>query len=150
MSGLLLISFDRCFDRRTFLTLRHRFLYLDNLYLEANYMSAAELDSKMQACIDACMTCLKDCEYCMTACLSSDMANKMTECIKRCRDCADTCTMCVRFMSRQSEIHPYICRACAEACDRCAEECGSHQSDHCQRCAESCRKCAELCRQMAA
>lgn len=59
----------------------------------------------MEQCIQACLTCLQDCENCATACLDSDMVQMMAACIRLCRDCADTCDICDRFMARQSDLH---------------------------------------------
>lgn len=34
------------------------------------------------------------------------------------RDCAQICGVATDFMLRQSEIHPYVCRAGAVGCER--------------------------------
>jgi hypothetical protein len=72
--------------------------------------------SNFEACIQACLDCLRDCEYCADACLSGDMVQMMAECIKRCRDCSDTCALCARFMSRNLALYAQMCGVCAEAC----------------------------------
>ncbi len=73
--------------------------------------------SQLSACIEACLQCLQDCEYFLSACLSSDMVQMMANCIKTCRDCTDLCALCARFMSRNSDLHAQLCAVCAEACD---------------------------------
>ena len=79
--------------------------------------------SLMETCIQDCLDCLRDCEYCATACLDSDKVQNMAECIKLCRDCADTCDICARFTARHSGLTASLCKVCEEACDRCAVEC---------------------------
>lgn len=121
------------------------------IHFRRSVMTATQShQSQLDACIEACLDCLRECETCATACLDSDMVQMMAQCIKTCRDCADTCDICARFMARNSDLHAQLCGICAEACDRCAAECAKHDHDHCKQCAESCRRCAESCRQMAA
>ncbi len=74
-------------------------------------------NSQLEACIEACLKCLQDCEFCATACLDGDMVQMMANCIKACRDCADLCALCARFMSRTSDLHMQLCAVCADACD---------------------------------
>jgi hypothetical protein len=37
----------------------------------------------LDACIEACLNCLQDCENCATACLEGNMVQMMAECIIR-------------------------------------------------------------------
>jgi hypothetical protein len=46
--------------------------------------------SQLEACIEACLKCLHDCEKCTIVCLDSDMVRTMSLCIKTCRDCRNS------------------------------------------------------------
>ena len=98
------------------------------------------------SCIEACLRCAQECEYCGDACIGrAEMAN----CVRTCRDRSELCWMCSGYMSRGSSLAVALCRVCAVACEVCATECGAHQAEHCKRCADACQRCAEECYKMA-
>lgn len=66
----------------------------------------------------------------------------MSDCIQACQTCAD-------FMTRGSDLHAAMCRACAEVCEACARSCAAIASPEMQACAETCRRCAQTCRDMS-
>lgn len=105
-------------------------------------------NSRMQSCIDACISCARDCGACGRACLET-ASQETVACAKACLDCQEICLLATGLMQRTSPMSAVICRACADACDACAKECDRHTSEHCRRCAEACRACAIECRRMA-
>ncbi|QJW85373.1 four-helix bundle copper-binding protein [Ramlibacter terrae] len=108
------------------------------------------MESKYDACIEACYACAAECNRCATACLREDDVKMMARCIALDIDCAEICALAAAVMARGGEQVSALCRVCAEICEACGEECGRHQHDHCQRCAEACRRCARACRDMVA
>ncbi|MCE9566485.1 MAG: four-helix bundle copper-binding protein [Planctomycetes bacterium] len=104
---------------------------------------------EFQICLEACITCARECEQCATACLSEPDVQNLAACIRLDRDCADACWLAAGFMSRLSEFDTEACRLCALVCNACNSECEKHSHDHCQRCAEVCRRCAEACLRLA-
>src|ERR1700741_3607083 len=86
-------------------------------------------------------TCVKDCNYCVAACLEEDDVKSLTECIKVCLDCKEICELAASYVARNSERAPLVLNLCADICDVCAAECGKymHHMDHCRRCAEICK-----------
>jgi hypothetical protein len=105
-------------------------------------------DTRVSACIDACLRCAQACEHCADACLDEAHMAMLSECIRRDRDCAALCWLAAGFMSRDSRLMGDICRLCADACDACAAECRRHEMNHCRECAEACASCAAECRKM--
>jgi len=108
------------------------------------------LNSRYQACIEACSNCAMACETCAASCLREDDVKMMARCIQLDRDCADICAMAACLMTRDSAYAAAFCKLCAEVCRACAEECGKHEAEHCRQCAEACRLCAQECERMAA
>src|SRR5580658_2042881 len=110
-------------------------------------------DARMQCCIDECTRCHAICAT--TLQYSMEKGGKYAEAnhLRRLQDCAEMCATCVDFMLRGSDLHPYTCGVCAEACDRCARSCeqiASATDDLAlKECAETCRRCAESCREMS-
>jgi hypothetical protein len=49
-------------------------------------------------------------------------------------------------MLSNSDMHAYVCIACAEVCKACAESC--EQIGGMEECVQACRRCAESCRSM--
>jgi len=103
-----------------------------------------------QSCIEACMRCAQECEYCGDACLHEMNVGAMADCIRLTKDCAEVCWMAAGMMRRGSRFAGAFCGLCAEVCEACGNECARHPQEHCQRCAEACMHCAEECRRMAA
>lgn len=99
-----------------------------------------------QECIDACLKCMTDCEYCLEKMIGKNSHNDCPHC---CRECLDICDLCAKALARGSKYSAQYCELCAEICEWCAEQCAAHDHEHCQKCAESCRKCAEECREVA-
>lgn len=104
-----------------------------------------------QSCIDACLACAIECDYCADTCLGEQDVKMMAACIRLDRDCAKICYTAVSFMASGSAHAADVCQLCAHICEACATECEKHAThmDHCRKCAEACRKCAEECRKMA-
>jgi hypothetical protein len=71
--------------------------------------------------------------------------------IRLMEDCVQICQTNADFMLRGSDLHKFVCTACAEICDRCGRDCGNmNDDDRMQACAKSCERCAKLCRLMSA
>ncbi len=51
---------------------------------------------EMQSCIQACLQCFKDCEYCGTQCIGM---LEMADCAKTCFDCAEECECIAQMMA---------------------------------------------------
>jgi len=98
----------------------------------------------LQRCIDNCAECQAICED--TLAVTTD-EKRRTILV----DCAQMCGVNVEFMKRESELHPFTCFTCAEACRRCAEEWEgfSGENELLARCADACRRCEVSCRAMS-
>lgn len=112
---------------------------------------SAQINRKMQECIDRCLSCHAICVETIPHCLGMGGEHAESTHIGTLLDCADLCQTAADFMSRGSPAHPETCALCADACDRCAEECErlGENDVQMQRCAQHCRACAESCRDMA-
>ncbi|MDX1364079.1 MAG: four-helix bundle copper-binding protein [Arenibacter latericius] len=105
------------------------------------------MELKYQDCIDACLKCIKDCEYCLIQTAGMESKN---DCPKCCILCIEACTTTMKFLMADSSFAKEYCRLCAEVCQWCAEQCGQHDHQHCEDCANSCVKCMEECRKILA
>ncbi len=104
----------------------------------------------MQACIDACTSCHQTCLHTLRHCLEKGGKHADASHITLLLDCAQICTASADFMTRHSDQHNSVCRACAEVCRACAASCDSMgDDDMMKQCAEECRRCAESCLAMA-
>ncbi|MBU8749760.1 four-helix bundle copper-binding protein [Bacillus subtilis] len=108
------------------------------------------MEQYSEACIEACIDCMKACNHCFTKCLEESMQHHLSGCIRLDRECADICALAVKAMQTDSPFMKEICALCADICEACGTECGKHDHDHCQTCAKACFTCAEQCRSMAA
>jgi hypothetical protein len=107
-------------------------------------------DLKKESCIEACLECATQCDYCASECLREENVKMLAGCIQLDRECAQMCLNTARTMTLGSEHYGDVCKVCADYCDRCALECEKHaHMEHCRLCAEICRRCAEECRKMA-
>lgn len=95
-----------------------------------------------QRCLDACVQCAQECEYCADACISEHRA----ECARICLDCAQTCWFTASFFSRRSSLANDVSILCARICELCAAECHKYKSEHTRHCAQACQRCASECR----
>jgi len=102
-----------------------------------------------QCCIEACSSCMAECEHCTNSCLQEQDIAALAKCITLNRDCAAACYLAVRLMESHSKFAQTFCRLCADICQECTEECRKHKMDHCQKCAEECQRCADECRKMS-
>lgn len=111
-------------------------------------MLSAELN---QACVDACLRCLRDCErFLQNYLLAANPASYNEQTIRACRDCLEICNLCVSLLLRRDSLSAQIGQLCAELCQRGYEVCRAHKGDVlAQKCAHSCRDCAKICRQLA-
>lgn len=110
-----------------------------------------ELSDEMQVCIQNCMSCHQVCVITLSHCIEKGGRHAEAAYLKSLIDCAQICTTSADFMSRDSDIHPSICSACAEACLACAQSCELFSEDEVMKaCAEMCRQCAGSCKHMAA
>ncbi|HAH48364.1 four-helix bundle copper-binding protein [Gimesia sp.] len=103
--------------------------------------------SLKQSCIDACLKCATDCEFCLDAMINKESHNDCPHC---CRECVDICLYTAQALARNSKYSSQISQLCAEICTWCAEQCEAHEHYHCQACAASCRKCAAECKEVVA
>ncbi|RYG24099.1 four-helix bundle copper-binding protein [bacterium] len=102
--------------------------------------------------IDLCLECHSMCERTSVHCLDMGGEHASGDHQTALRDCAQICATSADFMIRQSPIHKFTCRVCAEACRRCEAECRriSGGDSIMERCADTCKRCAESCERMAA
>jgi hypothetical protein len=107
------------------------------------------LSEEVRACIDACHACSTICLSDATGhCLEKGGRHTEPAHFRLVLDCADICATAARFMARNSEHHPHICRECAEICRACADSC--RQFGEMDECVAACTRCAESCERMAA
>lgn len=105
---------------------------------------------KYQSCIDACIRCAQECEYCAIACVSEEGTHSLAQCIKLDMECAKICWLAASFLASDSNFAVEICEVCATICNSCAMECEKHKDmEHCRRCAEYCFTCAGECIEMS-
>lgn len=104
------------------------------------------INNEFVACIQACQSCVLDCEVCLAAMIGQDSSNDCPLC---CYECVEICLQCARALTRNSRFVKEYCGLCAKVCGWCAEQCAKHNMDHCQRCADSCLVCVEECRKIA-
>ena len=97
--------------------------------------------------------CIRSCTECHQVCLENAMhavavggRHASEGHVGLLLDCADVADVTARFLSRRSELHGYVCRACFAVAARCADEC---EQLGMLTCAEACRRCAEACAQLA-
>jgi hypothetical protein len=105
----------------------------------------------MASTVDALLECAEACTACADACLSELNVEELRKCIRTNMDCADICQTTARVLSRHTgydaNISITLLRACIQACQSCAAECGKHAEmhEHCRICAESCQRCEVAC-----
>ena len=105
-------------------------------------------DAKLKDCIDTCTECHRTClEHFSHMCLEQGGEHVEQAHAKLMLDCIQICATSADFMTRGSELHGLVCRACSEVCRRCAESC---EQIGMTDCAAQCRKCADSCGSMAA
>lgn len=107
------------------------------------------MQETQQACIDACLRCLRDVERYLQACLVEAVKGKSLdeETLRVCRDCIEICSLAASLLLRNDLLSPSLCLIAAQLCQRCSQACradNSHplarQSGHsAEACAESCR-----------
>ena len=112
---------------------------------------ASHLDTRMQECVDECLSCYATCEATIAHCLEMGGKHAAADHIKLLTDCARICSISADFMIRESDVHGQVCAICAEVSRHCAEDCERvDSSDKMMRdCAERSRSCAESCSSMA-
>jgi hypothetical protein len=112
-------------------------------------MPVSMLKESMQDCIDTCRQCHEECLRSFAQhCLIAGGEHLEAEHARLMLSCAEICQAAANVMLTGAEIHPAVCRACADVCDACAESC--ERVGDMQRCVEACRHCASSCHQMAA
>ena len=109
------------------------------------------MNSDMQACIDACVTCHRVCAETLQHCLNLGGPHAEADHVRLMLDCVQICQTSADFMIRSSPLHVHTCGACAEVCQLCADDCErlARDDEHMRRCADECRRCAESCRAMS-
>ena len=104
--------------------------------------------SSLNECIENCLACHRVClDHFTNMCLEKGGEHVEKTHARLMLDCIQICATSADFMTRNSELHGYVCRACSEVCKKCAESC---EKIGMTECAEHCRKCAESCGSMAA
>jgi hypothetical protein len=107
------------------------------------------LDPKMQACIDACLSCYRTCLGMSTGhCLEVGGDHARPDHIKLMLACSETCRATAHVMLIGSPHHKHLCAECADICADCAAEC--ERLGDMDACVQACHACAESCRTMAA
>lgn len=107
----------------------------------ANQKAAAKAGDE-DDCVRKCNECRAACLACVDHCLG---LKGEEDCVRTCLDCADICGTCGSISARKGPMASVIARACAEACEKCAAECGDGD-EVMKACAEKCRACAEACK----
>ena len=110
------------------------------------------LSQEMRACAEECFRCHAACEETQAHCIMMGGRHTEPQHLNTLADCAKICETSASFLLRMSDLHPQVCRVCAEACDRCARSCEeTDRNDETMRhCIEACRRCEKSCRGMAA
>ena len=112
--------------------------------------SDMKMDSDMRACIDACRECERVCAETIPYCRQKGGMHAGQAHLRLMQDCVEICRTSASFMERGSELHRFVCGACAEVCERCYEDCMRMGDDPKMGvCAAACHRCAELCRHMS-
>lgn len=106
------------------------------------------LNSKMKACIDACLECYRTCtEMASRHCLEQGGAHVEPSHLRTMLACAETCRTSAHVMMLATPLHRHTCAACAEICAACAGSCRG--LDGMEDCVATCERCAAACREMA-
>ena len=110
------------------------------------------LSQEMRTCAEECLRCYAACEETESHCIMVGGRHADPQHLNALADCAKICEASASFLVRMSDLHPHVCRVCAEACDRCARSCEEidRNDETMRRCIEACRRCEESCRRMAA
>ncbi len=107
------------------------------------------IDPKMQACIDACLSCYQTCLSMSSGhCLEIGGEHARPDHIKLILACSETCRATAHVMVLGSAHHKRLCAECADICEDCASEC--ERLGDMDVCVQACRSCTESCRAMAA
>lgn len=103
----------------------------------------------LQDCMKLCWDCRHECQTMLfTHCLNEGEKHTEPEHVRLMMDCIEICQTSADFMARESDLHNYVCAACAEICEACAKSCEEIGDEKMRKCAELCRKCAQSCRAM--
>lgn len=103
-----------------------------------------------ERCADLCLECYRVCTQTLQYCLQEGGAHVERAHVRTMQDCIAICATSADFLLRESPLHSYTCKACAEICRACGEECAEMNDDMMRRCADACMKCYESCSKMAA
>ncbi|HET9843157.1 MAG TPA: four-helix bundle copper-binding protein [Gammaproteobacteria bacterium] len=102
----------------------------------------------LSKCIKQCWDCRNECQKTLyNYCLNVGHVNE--EHIKIMTDCIQICQTAADFMTRHSNLHHEICKACAIICDNCAQSCRKIEDEQMESCAHFCEQCAQSCQAMA-
>ncbi len=106
----------------------------------------------MEDCLKACKSCAALCEETFHHCfgLVTEGKKEHAKAAELALDCADFCALSVKMMLRQSDLMPFSCGACAEACKKCGDACAPFDSEMMKQCTAACRECEKTCKAMAA
>jgi hypothetical protein len=111
---------------------------------------AGHTSTKMQQCIDECLSCHRICLETIAHCLKMGGKHAEASHIRWLQDCAEICQTSANFMLHGSELHARTCGVCAEVCEKCAESCARIGGDTPKpACEDACRRCAASCRDLA-
>lgn len=110
------------------------------------------LREKMIDCIEKCMLCHQVVVQTMDYCLQKGGEFVKVDAMRTMLDCAQITTVAADFLARNSELHIFTCRACAEACLSCALSCEDmgEETEVMQTCAEVCHLAAKSCQSLVA
>jgi hypothetical protein len=109
-----------------------------------------DADTRMQACIDACLACHAECLRTMRHCLGLGGMHASKEHISLLAACAAICATSADTMLIGAMVHAHTCGACAAVCRQCAKSCEAMGNDaRMQLCADTCRQCADQCEAMS-
>ncbi len=103
---------------------------------------------KFNACVAACLNCVRHCNECAMSCLEHLAHGHQSHLVtaKLCLDCADVCECTASIICRGGPLTEHLRKACADACMQCADACRDGDSTM-QACAKACEECVAACRQ---
>ncbi len=127
--------------------------YQDPAYNQPHVVVESPKDERssapeMQACIDSCLECHKQClSEATNGHLEADRLQAKSHHFRMLLNCAEICQTSANFLLSKSPFYGHLCNVCAQICEACAQGC--YETLGMAACAAQCRQCAESCCGMA-
>lgn len=101
---------------------------------------------ELRNCVEACWACRDSVQKTLFHhCLAMGGAHTEQTHVQAMFDCIQMCQIAADFMTRESQAHGCICRACAEVTRQCAQSCIDIGGDEMEECAVKCMSAAKCC-----